>query len=104
MASESRSSPVALVKARPQPPKTYPGSVLHELWDDGEDGLTFCLAGPMGDNARALLPASARLMWTVESESHFEAMTVYYRHMGWRTYTTEYPELDKRTYAELGWE
>lgn len=63
------------------PAKTYPGSVLHELWDDGEDGQIFCLAGPMGDSARALLTATARLVWTVDSESHFEAMTQYYRHM-----------------------
>jgi hypothetical protein len=78
--------------------------VLHELWDDGEDGQMFCLAGPMGDSARALLTATARLVWTVESESHFEAMTQYYRHMDWGAYTTEHPHWDKQTYAELGWE
>jgi hypothetical protein len=43
-------------------------------------------------------------VWTVESESHFEAMTQYYRHMDWGAYTTEHPHWDKQTYAELGWE
>ncbi|MBS2533711.1 hypothetical protein KGQ20_13110 [Catenulispora sp. NF23] len=78
--------------------------MLHELWDDGEDGLTFCLAGPPGDGARALLTERARLVWTVEAASHFEAMTLYYERMGWGTYTTPYPEWDRQTYAAHGWE
>ncbi|MEQ4210161.1 hypothetical protein [Actinopolymorpha sp. B9G3] len=83
--------------------------MLHELWEDPDDdegagpSLTFCLAGPRGDAARALLGKSARLTWTVNAESHFEAMTLYYEHMGWGTYTTDH-EWDRRTYAEHGWE
>jgi hypothetical protein len=81
--------------------------VLHELWedDDPEDGgrLTFVLAGPMGDEARSKLSGSARLTWTVEAESHFSAMTLYYEHMGWGTYTSDH-EWDHQTYAEHGWE
>ncbi|WP_194898616.1 hypothetical protein [Catenulispora pinisilvae] len=77
--------------------------MLHELWDD-EDGPAFCLAGPRGDGARALLTGEAQLVWTVEAASFFEAMTLYYRHMGWGTYTTRYPEWDKQTYADHGWE
>lgn len=81
--------------------------MLHELWEDGEPedrgDLTFCLAGPMGDDARRLLTTSARLTWTVEAASHFEAMTLYYEHQGWGTYTTD-QDWDRKTYAEQGWE
>jgi hypothetical protein len=47
----------------------------HELWNDiGDDGpdYRFCLAGPHGDDARALLSPSAQFIWTVEAGSHFE--------------------------------
>ena len=79
--------------------------MLHELWDDpdGDASFTFCLAGPMGDDARRDLTANARLTWTVEASSHFEAMTLYYRHQGWGTCTTD-QEWDMKTYAEHGWE
>jgi len=54
--------------------------VLHELWVE-DNGQTFCLAGPMGDQAREMLGPSARLTWTVQAGSHFEAMILYYQHM-----------------------
>jgi hypothetical protein len=75
--------------------------VLHELWDEGDEGLTFCLAGPMGDGARRLLGAGARI---VEARSHFEAMSRYHEHMGWGEYSTDYPEFDMQPYSERGWE
>jgi hypothetical protein len=71
----------------------------HELWVDSEGLDTFCLAGPSGEGARSLLPEGARLEWTVEAESHFEAMAQYYEFRGWGTYTTDFPELDKKKYA-----
>ena len=77
--------------------------MLHELWIE-EGDQTFCLAGPHGDEARKLSGEDAKLLWTVEAESHFEAMTKYYAYMNWGDYTTEFPELDKKTYKELGWE
>jgi hypothetical protein len=79
--------------------------VLHELWDDpNEEGrYTFCLAGPKGDGARATLSSTARLTWTVEADSHFQAMTRYYEHMGWGRYETD-QEWDRKTYSEHGWE
>lgn len=62
----------------------------HELWEeDGGTELTFCLAGPRGDGARKLLSSDAKLIWTVEAGSHFEAMTKYYKFMGWGEYTTD---------------
>lgn len=77
--------------------------VLHELWIE-EDGQTLCLAGPQGDDARSLLGPGARLAWTVEAASSFEAMTKYYEYMGWGEYTTDFPEVDKQRYRERAWE
>lgn len=74
--------------------------MLHELWDERDEGQTFCLAGPQGDAARALLARGARLVWTVEAKSHFQAMTLYYEHMGWGVYKTDHPEHDMRPYAD----
>lgn len=79
--------------------------MLHELWDDrANDGsYTFCLAGPHGDGARALLSDDAERIWTIEAASHFEAMSAYYEYQGWRVDTTD-QEWDTTTYAEQGWE
>ncbi|WP_182380995.1 hypothetical protein [Nocardioides sp. WS12] len=82
--------------------------MLHELWEDPEPDaggyLTFCLAGPMGDDARRGLSLSAQLVWSVEAESHFEAMTLYWERQGWGAYTTDFPEVDRQSYASRGWE
>jgi len=78
--------------------------MLHELWREDTGEQTLCLAGPMGDDARSLLGPTARLVWTVEAASHFEVMTLYYEHMGWAAYTSDFPEIDNQTYAEWGWE
>ena len=76
----------------------------HELWIESDGGQLLCLAGPRGDDARRTLSHDARLAWTVEARSHFEAMTLYHEHMGWGEYRTDYPEHDKRPYSERGWE
>jgi len=70
----------------------------HELWMESEQEQTFCLAGPQGEAARALLSPSAKLVWTVEATSHFEAMTLHYEYMGWGKYTTDFAEIDKQPY------
>ena len=75
----------------------------HELWKDigGEEysEYTFCLAGPRGEGARKLLSSEAKLIWTVEASSHFEAMTAYYEFMEWGDYTTD-QEWDSKPYPE----
>ena len=75
----------------------------HELWLE-EEGQTFCLAGPLGEQARSLLGPTAHLVWTVEADSHYDAMTLYYEYMGWGAYTTDFPEIDRQRYADRGWE
>jgi hypothetical protein len=76
----------------------------HELWDDPADEgrYTFCLRGPLGDDARSKLSPAARLIWTVDASSHFEAMTLYYEHQGWGVYTTD-QGWAFTSYRELGW-
>lgn len=70
----------------------------HELWEDnGGKEYTFCLAGSQGDAARRLLTPDAKLIWTVEAGSHFEAMTKYYKFMNWGEYRTD-QEWDKQPY------
>lgn len=72
----------------------------HELWEEKDGGgYTLCLAGPRGDDARKLLGPDAKLIWTVEGESHFEVMTAYYEFMGWGEYTTD-QEWDMQPYPE----
>jgi hypothetical protein len=73
--------------------------LLHELWESPEGLGTFCLAGPDGDGARALLEPGSKLVWTVEADSHFEAMSLYYARMGWGPYTTEH-ERDRQPYPQ----
>ncbi|WP_295460471.1 hypothetical protein [uncultured Pseudomonas sp.] len=76
----------------------------HELWQEPEGCQTFCLAGAHGDGARALLHPDAKLVWEVEAECYFEAMTKYYEYMQWGEYVTDFPEQDMIPYRHLGWE
>ena len=70
----------------------------HELWEEADGaGHTFCLAGPRGDDARQMLGPGAKLIWAVEAGSHFEAITEYYKFMGWGEYTTD-QERDTQPY------
>ena len=71
----------------------------HELWKENEGRQTFCFAGSMGDDARALMDENSELIWTVEADSHFEAMTKYYEFMDWGEYKTAF-EQDKEPYPE----
>jgi hypothetical protein len=74
--------------------------LIHELWEDTEEGTSMvCLAGQRGEGARSLLSSNARLTWTFEAESHYEAMTVYYSHMGWGEYATD-QEQDFQPYPD----
>ena len=78
-------------------------TLLHEVWEDfgdkGESLPYLCLAGPLGDGCRGLHGPNARLLTTFEAGSHYEAMTIYYRLMGWGIYTTDQP-WDVQPYPE----
>jgi hypothetical protein len=86
------------------PPRLQPDSVgtfderklVHEVWIEvgasGESLPSLLLAGPLGDEARRLLGPSARQVATISAANHFEAMTAYYRLMGWGEYTTVQPD------------
>jgi hypothetical protein len=75
----------------------------HELWEDKDGLFTFVLSGPMGEEARSQIAPGARMIWEVEANSHFEAMTLYYRRMGWGRYTTEH-EWDYQPYPLEWWQ
>ena len=68
--------------------------LVHEIWEQIDDrgqmlpGLG--LAGPDGEGFRELLHEDARCVRRFGAESHFEAMTIYYRHYGWSEYTTDF--------------
>jgi hypothetical protein len=66
-------------------------NLKHELWQDDEGQSNICLAGPRGEGARKLAGSNAKLIWTTEAGSHFDAMTAYYDFMDWGTYRTDQP-------------
>ena len=70
-------------------------SLLHEVWEEpDEDGRmleSLFLAGPDGDEARALLGKDARLVTTFDASSHVEAMTKYYALYQRGEYVTDNP-------------
>ena len=61
--------------------------LLHEIWlDPDEDGAPLpgrCLAGPDGDDFRRLLSPKAQLVHRFEAGSHWEAINLYYRFVGY---------------------
>ena len=77
--------------------------LLLEVWedfgDDGESLPALLYAGPRGDESRRSLGPKAQLLTTIWAGSHFEAMTTYFRLMGWGEYTTDQP-WDYRPYPE----
>ncbi|WP_246622368.1 hypothetical protein [Rhizobium laguerreae] len=61
--------------------------LIHEVWLDPEpDGQMLpglCLAGPMGNDFRALLKLEAVKAAELSGHSHFEAMTKYWKLQDW---------------------
>ena len=57
------------------------------------------LAGPDGDDERAVLGLEARMITTFEAHSPFEAMTAFHRMMGLGPYMSLNHE-DRRSYPE----
>ena len=72
-------------------------NVKHEVWQDREGMTPLCLADERGDDCRKLLEPGGKLIHECYANSHFDAMTIYYKFMDWGTYTTEF-EIDKQQY------
>ena len=73
-------------------------SLVHEIWVD-EDGLEMCcLAGPDGDEVRAL-SGNLRLVHVFEASSHIDAMRKYHAFLGREPYTTTHA-WDSEPYPE----
>lgn len=76
--------------------------LVHEIWlnpDDGQMLPGMCLAGPMGDDFRALLNEGAVKVGEILASSTFEALTKYWQYQDWGVYTTDFPQ-DYEPYAE----
>jgi hypothetical protein len=71
----------------------------HEVWKDAKGLPMCCLAGPDGDGARDLNEPGAKLVWTFEAGSHFEAMTTYNDYLDRGEYTTTF-EQDHAPYPD----
>ncbi len=54
----------------------------YELWEG--DGYTFFPED--NESIRKLLPANAKLIWTVEADNWESANKACYEHMGWEPY------------------
>ncbi|MDO1445663.1 hypothetical protein Q0590_05350 [Rhodocytophaga aerolata] len=74
-------------------------NVKHEIWEDHKGLTTLCLADERGNDCRKLLESGSKLIHTFYASSHYDAMTIYYKFMGWGTYTTEF-EMDKEPYEK----
>ena len=85
--------------------------LIHEIWevldDQGHVLPSLCLAGPQGEDFRRRLHQDAietartipQCVRRFEADSHFEAMTIYYRHYGWAAYTADFAS-DREPYPE----
>jgi hypothetical protein len=77
--------------------------LIHEIWreDDGKCiGLTGCLAGPMGDQARSLLAPGATLIYVYEAGSTFEAGVIRNQLLGFEPYRSAWEDLDSEPYSD----
>jgi hypothetical protein len=76
-------------------------NIKHEVWMDSDGLPGLCLAGKKGNGFRQLLGHDSQLIHTFYSVSHFEAMNIYYKFMGWVNYEAQF-EIDKEPYLKNG--
>jgi hypothetical protein len=74
--------------------------IEHEVWQDTEGLTGLYRADKRGDEKCAQPEKDSKLVHSFYASSHFEAMTIYYRFMGWGSYRTDF-ETDKEPYPEL---
>jgi hypothetical protein len=76
--------------------------LLHEIWRADGDcaAITCCLAGPMGDQARAMLEPGAYLLQVFWAGSQLEAGTIRNKILGFEPYRSEWEAIDNQPYPE----
>lgn len=74
----------------------------HEVWIDREGLPGLCLADERGNGFRKLLEeeGGSKIIKIIYAESHFEAMTLYYRFLGRPEFQSEFDE-DRMPYSNL---
>jgi len=72
-------------------------NVKHEIWEAPEGMTTLCLADERGNDCRKLLEPDSELIHCFYANSLYDAMTIYYKFMGFGIYTTDF-EVDKEPY------
>lgn len=75
-------------------------NIKHEVWQDKEGLTMLCFSDESGDAARAMFAQDAKLIYEFYANSHFDAMTIYYKFMDWGIYETEF-EIDKEPYDKI---
>jgi hypothetical protein len=73
-----------------------------EIWQSAGDCIatSVCEAGARGDQCRSMLEPDAKLVFRYDATSEMDMMQRYYDFMGFGIYTSEWPELAVRPYAE----
>lgn len=74
--------------------------LLHEIWRADGTAITCCLAGPMGDEARAMLEPGSTLLQVFWAESSFEAGTIRNKILGFEPYRSAWEEIDSKPYPD----
>ena len=82
-----------------------------ELWKDHKDKEHYIIAHPYADPVRKKLPQNAKVIWSCEVSSPFEAQYQYLKYKGaWfriillRLEKIYKPGIYGETYKEMGWE
>ena len=57
--------------------------IKYEVWEDPDGLTTLCVADERGNDCRKLLESGSKLVHSFYAESHYEAMTIYYKYMDW---------------------
>ena len=75
-----------------------------ELWEGSDPklgGEEWTLLGPDHAKSRDMLEPWMKLTWTVEAESHDEAMQLVYDRKGWGHYLTQDERAELGTFVEV---
>lgn len=71
--------------------------IKHDIWKSKEGLTSLCFSGEIGEESRSIIEPESELIHSFYADSHFDAMTKYYKYMDWGVYETEF-EIDKVSY------